>query len=209
MAIITDIKPQVKDKLRCNIYLDGRFYCGIKLETVMQHRLKVGVEIAETELSTLQMESEKAVALDKAMTYLSRAPKTKREVRRYLAQKGYLQDVVDYVMEKLAEYRFVDDEEYAKSYVRSAKNKKGARLIRAELMRKGADSEAVESAMEDLGDQSEIAAAVAQKYLRGKEKSRENAAKAYRYLLSRGYDYDTAKAAVDGVLGDHDETMDL
>ena len=209
MATITDIKPQVKDKLRCNIYLDGRFYCGIKLETVMKNRLKVGNEITEQELSRLQMESEKAVALDRAMTYLSRAPKTKREVARYLAQKGYLQGVIDFVLEKLSSYRFVDDEEYAKSYVKMAKNKKGARLIRAELLQKGADSEAVDRAMEGLGDQSESATAVAQKYLRGKEKCRENAAKAYRYLLSRGYDYDTAKSAVDGVWGDDDETMDL
>ncbi len=181
----------------------------MKLETVMKHRLKVGVEITEQELSQVQMESEKAVALDKAMTYLSRAPKTKKEVARHLAQKGYLQGVIDYVMEKLCDYRFVDDGAYAKQYVQSAKNKKGARLIRAELLRKGAESEAVESALEELDDQSQSATAVAQKYLRGKEKSKENKAKAYRYLLSRGYDYDTASAAVDGVWGDDDETMDL
>ena len=87
MATITDIKPQVKDKLRCNIYLDGRFYCGIKLETVMKNRLKVGNEITEQELSALQMESEKAVALDKAMTYLSRAPKTKKKSRAILRKR--------------------------------------------------------------------------------------------------------------------------
>lgn len=209
MATITDIKPQVKDKLRCNIYLDGRFYCGIKLETVMKNRLKVGNEITEQELSALQMESEKAVALDKAMTYLSRAPKTKKEVARYLTQKGYLVDVVRYVIDKLGEYRFVDDEAYAKTYVQSAKNKKGARLIRAELLQKGADSTAVESAMEELGDQTESATAVATKYLRGKEKNRETMAKAYRYLLSRGYDYDTAKTAIDGAWEDEDEQMDF
>ena len=36
MPEITDITPQVKDKERCNIYVDGRFYCGLKLETAIK-----------------------------------------------------------------------------------------------------------------------------------------------------------------------------
>ena len=30
MSDITAITPQVKDKERCNIYVDGKFYCGLK-----------------------------------------------------------------------------------------------------------------------------------------------------------------------------------
>ena len=32
MSEITSIEPQVKDKRRCSIFIDGRFYCGMKLE---------------------------------------------------------------------------------------------------------------------------------------------------------------------------------
>lgn len=39
---ITGISPQKKDKLRCNIEVDGKFYCGMKLETVIVNRLKAG-----------------------------------------------------------------------------------------------------------------------------------------------------------------------
>ena len=35
MAEITGITPQIKDKERCNIEVDGRFFCGMKLETVV------------------------------------------------------------------------------------------------------------------------------------------------------------------------------
>ena len=207
--MITDVKPQGKDKLRCNIYLDGRFCCGMKLETVMRHKLKVGTEIGEDALAALQVESEKSVALDKATAYLSRAPKTKKQIRDYLAGKGYLKEVVAYVIDKLSEYRFVDDEEYAKSYARSAKSKKGARLIRAELRQKGADEQAVAAALDEIGDQRESAKKLAEKYLRGKENSAQTAAKAYRYLLSRGYEYDDAKAALRAVMEDGDEQMDF
>ena len=42
MAEITSITPQLKDKERCNIYVDGRFYCGLRLETAVRCRLRVG-----------------------------------------------------------------------------------------------------------------------------------------------------------------------
>ena len=46
MARITEIRPQIKDKGRCSVYLDGRFCCGLTLEAVVGHRLKVGDEVS-------------------------------------------------------------------------------------------------------------------------------------------------------------------
>ena len=45
MSEITLIEPQKKDKLRCNVYVDGRFYCGIKLDVAVRYRFKVGIHI--------------------------------------------------------------------------------------------------------------------------------------------------------------------
>ena len=47
MALITEISPQVKDKERCNIYVDGRFYCGLRLETAVRCRLRVPYALFE------------------------------------------------------------------------------------------------------------------------------------------------------------------
>ena len=35
---ITAITPQKHDAARCNIEVDGRFFCGMQLLTVMEHR---------------------------------------------------------------------------------------------------------------------------------------------------------------------------
>ena len=59
MAEITGITPQIKDKERCNIEVDGRFFFGMKLETVVKHRLKVGVAVSEETLFRMQTEREK------------------------------------------------------------------------------------------------------------------------------------------------------
>ena len=97
---ITAITPQKHDPKRCNIEVDGRFFCGMQLITVLEHRLKAGTVVSEEELSLLQLEGEKQTALDKALTHISASMKTEREIRDFLRRKGYLQDVSDYVVER-------------------------------------------------------------------------------------------------------------
>ena len=56
MAEITAITPQIHDKTRCNIEVDGRFFCGMKLVTVIQNRLKVGSIVTAESLAKMQLE---------------------------------------------------------------------------------------------------------------------------------------------------------
>lgn len=196
MAEITAITPQKKDKTRCNIEIDGRFYCGMKLETVMQNRLKAGMTVTGEELSRMQLESEKQTALDKALTHISASMKTEREISDYLKKKGYLEDVCSYVLDKMRGYGLADDRQYAERYAESASKKKGARLIAAELRRKGVGDKEIDEALSDLEGAEESAKAVLKKYMRTKEPTRETLRKAYNHLLSKGFDYDTATAAL-------------
>ena len=206
MSEITAITPQVKDKTRCNGYVDGRFCCGLTLETVIKNRLKVGVVITEERLAEIQLESEKNTAFDKALTHISVTRKTEKQVRTFLQGKGYLPAVVDYAIEKLRSYNFLNDGEYAEAYVESVAKRKGGRLIRMELRGKGVSEEEIDVALDTLDNETEIAAATAilQKYMRGKVCDRATLQKAYRYLMGKGYDYETAKAAL-AAFGELDE----
>ncbi len=179
----------------------------MSLETTVKNRLKVGQTVSPEALSKMQLESEKSVALDKALTHISATRKTEKQVRDFLRGKGYLPDVIDYVLEKMREYGFVDDSEYAEAYVEFAGGKKGGRLIKAELRKKGIAQEKIDEALNklDVETQVETAGAILQKYLRNKERSRETLQKAYRYLISKGFSYDTAKSAVAALGEDIDE----
>lgn len=198
MDEITAITPQVKDKRRCNIYVDGRFCCGLTLEATVKNRLKVGQTISQERLSEIQLESEKQTALDKALTHLSATRKTEKDIRKFLRDKGYLSAVEDFVVEKLRSYNFVNDGEYAESYVESAAKRKGSRLIRMELKNKGISEQEIESAMELLGSEQEeeTAKEILQKYMRGKSVDLQTLQKAFRYLMSKGFSYETAKSAI-------------
>ena len=207
MNEITAITPQVKDKTRCNIYIDGRFYCGLSLETTIKNRLKVGQIILPERLAEIQLDSEKSAAFDKALTHLSATRKTEKQIREFLSSKGYLSAVIEYVVEKLRSYSFLDDGAYAEAYVEQAAKRKGARLIRMELKSKGIAETEIDGALDTLDSQTELNAAteLLKKYLRGKNADRETQQKAYRYLLGKGYDYDTAKTALNALLGDDGE----
>lgn len=197
MAKITGVTPQVKDKTRCNIEVDGRFFCGMDLETVVRNRLKAGDEVTEEALARMQLESEKQTALDKALTHISASMKTEREIRAYLARKGYLEEVADHVVEKMKAYGYLDDEAYAKSYAESAAKRKGSRLIAQELRRRGVGEKAIGAAIEELSDETESAKKVLGKYLRGKDVSDvKTVQRAYAYLVSKGFGYETARAAL-------------
>ena len=202
---ITAITPQKHDAARCNIEVDGRFFCGMQLLTVMEHRLKVGSIVTEEELSQLQLAGERQTALDKALTHIAASMKTERDIRDFLRRKGYLQDVADYVVGKMKGYGYLDDEAYARAYAESAGKRKGGRLIRMELKRKGVSDQAISAALSEGVDEGAAAKAALEKYLRGKKPDEKTLRKAYAHLMSRGFDYDTARSALAGLRSDADD----
>ena len=198
MNEITAITPQVKDKRRCNIFVDGRFCCGLTLEATVKNRLKVGQTITPERLAEIQLDSEKNTAFDKALTHISATQKTEKQVREFLQGKGYLPAVVDYAIEKLHSYNFLNDGQYAESYVESISKRKGSKLIRMELRSKGVSETEIDAALDALPVEQEIETAkgILEKYMRGKVCDKTTLHKACRYLLGKGYDYEVVKSAL-------------
>lgn len=207
MNEITAIEVQKRDKRRCNVYVDGRFCCGLTAETVVKNRLKVGDIITPQRLSEMQMESEKNTALDKALTHLAATRKTERQIRIFLSKKGYLPEVIAYVLEKLRAYGFLDDSDYAQAYAEQAAAKKGSKWIRMQLKNKGVGEESIERALESIPQESqeEATSILLNKYMRGKTADTPTLQKAYRHLAGKGFDYEIIRAALRAFGGLEDE----
>lgn len=204
MSEITAILPQKRDKERCSVYVDGQFYCGLTLETAVKNRLKQGQAIDVAELDRMQFESEKVTALDKALKHISVSMKTEKGIVSYLRKKGYVDGVIDYVVEKMKSYGFINDEEYARLYVQSASKGKGRHLIAMELQKNGIHGSVAEEAVERIENEDEVALKVLQKYMRGKTPDQKTLYKAFRYLIGKGFEYDTVKGAI-SAYGETDE----
>ncbi len=191
MAKVTQISIQERNKERCNIFIDGEFKFALSLELVLKYRLKVGVELGDKEIDEITFDGQKAEALNKAIAYVAKSLKTKKQVKIYLLSKGYSEQIAYYVIDKLKEYSYVNDVDYARQYIESCSKNQGKKLITYKLMTKGIRKDDIDLAYTMVNvPQKENAKSVAEKYLRNKEITKENLAKAYRYLLGKGFSYD-------------------
>ena len=197
MPVITSITVQEKKKNRCNLFVDGEFFSGLSVEIAVKNRLKVGMEISKNEINEIVEESNKLDALNLSVKYVSNTLKTKKQVKTYLQGKGFSENIIWYCIDKLKEYKYIDDSEYAKRYIDSVSKNQGVHLTEYKLMAKGIRKEEIRAVYEQLNISSkENALGVLEKYLRNKEQNKENILKAYRYLLSRGFTYEDVNYAV-------------
>lgn len=197
MRKITAITAQEKRKERVNLFVDGEFFAGVSLETTLKLRLKVGDSVDEDRLNEILKETERTEALNKAADYALKTLKTKRQVKDYLLKKGYSEETVWQTVDKLKEYGYIDDKEYSKRFIESTSKTQGKRLIEYKLMMKGVKKEDIAAAYETAEtDDNASARALCEKYLRNKEKTRENVLKAYKYLIGKGFSYEQADYAV-------------
>ena len=191
--IITQIEQQKRDKERVNIYIDNAFYCGLNMETVVKHKLKVGVDVEKEFLDNIQLESEKQTALNKAVKYISKTMKTQKQVVDYLKGKGYVFQVINFVLEKLKEYNFVDDETYVDLYIKQSAESKGKKRLQFELKNKGVDEKLIMEKIAEIETDRDSALKLGEKFLQRKKIDEKTREKLFRFLTYRGF-------AVDDVL---------
>ena len=196
MGKITAIVSHKKNKNFCDVFIDGEFKATLALEIVLKSRLKIGMDISGVELEETVSRSENVAALNKATSYITKAFKTKKQVIEYLRGKGFSERAVFFAVDKLKEYGYIDDVEYAKKYFVSA-SMQGKRLSEYKLMTKGVSIKDIEKAFEQTSlNMDEKALSLAEKYIRKKDKTGENFAKTFRYLISKGFSFDEAENAV-------------
>lgn len=185
---ITKLEVQKNDKNRVNLYVDDEFYSGIPAELVYLEHLKTGLEIDEKDLKKIIFENEKSKAMSRVTKYIGSSLKTQKQIRDYLRKKEYSDDTIEFVMSKLVEYNYIDDKKYAQAYVLTYGKKYGKLKLISQLKAKGVSEEIIECVLED--NKVDSIESVASKYLKNKVMSYEVSQKLFRFLYSRGYEFD-------------------
>ncbi len=147
-------------------------------------------------------EKARTKTFDRAVNLLAFKPRSVKELRARLLEKTWTnEEIVDAVLEKLKEYNYLNDEQFAKDFAASKLRGKpmGKRVLQQKLAMKKLDketvAEAVENAYEETPEAEIINQAVAKRLrLKGKPETREDAKKFYDYLLRQGFSYDLVSA---------------
>ena len=196
MRMITEVKVLQKDKNRVSLSLDGQYFCTLSLETAIKNNLKPNLFIDEANLQDMIQESEIKIAWEKALKLVSTRYKTQKEVYVYLQEKGFLPAVIFSVIEKLNEYHFIDDKRYAESYVSHKIKKDGPKKIKQQLLLKGVSEDIIDEVLLNCDNQDDVILTLVEKYMKNKEKTKENYIKMFRYMQSKGFDYEQVKNVI-------------
>ncbi|KKQ29784.1 MAG: Regulatory protein RecX [Candidatus Levybacteria bacterium GW2011_GWA2_37_36] len=141
---------------------------------------------------------------NKALEFLSYRPRSEKEVRDKLKTKKVELEVIDRIISKLKEKKFINDEEFTKGWTESRLRFKprSVRLIKLELKQKGIDPETINNLQLTIDNDLESARKLVEKKIGRLEglPKQEIYQKLGRYLASKGFDWDTIKKSIDAVL---------
>ena len=149
--------------------------------------------------------------MDAALRYLGARARTVREVERHLDASEYGEVEVYETVERLKELGLLNDAAFAEEYVRTrlATKPVSRAHLRQQLLQHEADTDAVEQALSSLPEDAEAnnAVQIAEKYARQYARLPEDERNemVMRRLLSRGYSYDDARAALSAATGEREE----
>ncbi len=207
MPLISKIEQQKKNKNRFNIYIteEGkpeRYAFSVDDDLLVRMRLSKGMEIDELSIMEIQYRDHVQKAFQSAVNYLSYRIRSEHEIVSYLLEKEWEQAVVDEVIHKLRDYRYVDDEEYAKAFVRTQINvsKKGPDVIRTELFNKGISEKHQQLALSQYTSdlQRENAEEWASKTLnKSKGSMKEAKQKTIQFIVRKGFSMSLAKSVTE------------
>lgn len=147
--------------------------------------------------------------MNRAVKLLAAKPRSIGELRERLLEKLWTDDtIVDAVIEKLKEYKYLDDEQFARDLAVSKLRQKpqGKRRLQQSMSQKKLDKEtvatAIAEAFEKLPEDELIDQAIAKRLrLKGKPETRDDTKKFYDHLLRQGFGYDLIREKMSDLAG--------
>lgn len=196
--VVTDIKQQQRRKDRYSIYLDGKYGFSLGELQLIDAGLRVGDQLSTEQVAELEDNSEIGKALDRAYGYISLRERSRQEMAQYLRRKGYEDEVIEPVIERLEQADLVDDRRFAQLWVDDRKLLKPSSLtaLRAELRQKGIAGSIIDEVLAAEADSE--AGTLVQLVSRGRLLSRyPDPEKLTAYLMRKGFKYSAVKAAIE------------
>jgi regulatory protein len=163
---ITALTAQKKNPNRINVFLDGEFAFGLSRITAAW--LRIGEMLSAERIARLQEQDGLEIAYQRALDLISHRPRAEKEIRQRLTDKGYSEETILSVLERLRVAGLVGDDQFAHAWAenRVTFRPRSRRMVAAELRQKGIEQETIEQTLSELPADDTLAYAAAQKYAR-------------------------------------------
>jgi regulatory protein len=192
---ITAVHQDHKQKQRYHIDIEHEYAFSVHEDILIKYNLFKGTQIDESFFHEVLVAEEKHRAYLAALRYLGMRPRTRSQVRGYLLDKGFSEQIAAEVCKRCVEQGYLDDQAYARQWVEERQRLKprSSYMLRMELLQKGLDRETVEEAVSAVSreDELEAARALIEKKLRRLEGrvSPEEEKKLLSMLMRKGFSH--------------------
>lgn len=207
MPKITKIEVQKKNKGRYSIYLDDVFAFGVHEDVLIEYNLSKGMILDEDFIENVLKFEEMKKASNYALKYISYRPRSEKEVIDKMSQNGYENELIEYAINEMQRFGYLDDKQFALIFVRDKINIKqlGKQRLIAELFKKGINRNIIDEVINELiepDEEFERALAFAKKKLRMYRNDDYTAKrrKLSNTLAGRGFNYDIISKVINEVL---------
>jgi len=154
--------------------------------------------------------------MNRAVKLLAAKPRSVAELRERLLEKLWTNEqIVDEALEKLKDYKYLDDEQFARDVALSRLRQKpqGKRRLQQSMLQKKLDKETVETAIaeafEKLPEEELIELAIEKRLrLKGEPKTRDDLKKLCDHLLRQGFGYDLIRDKLAALAKISDEILE-
>ncbi|WP_245676784.1 recombination regulator RecX [Bacillus solimangrovi] len=211
---ITRITTQKNDDKRLNIYIDDgageKFGFGIDMDVFVNYNLKKGLELDDRLIGELLYEDEVKKAFQQALNYLSYRIRSQKEIEDHLVKKEFGESVIAAVIQRLYGYKYIDDAEFAKAYVRTKKRTttKGPNVLKRELIEKGLSGQHIDMGLQEYSMEEQVEVANAYVRKKGKQSKKQSNSEAKQKLkqtlLQKGFSYEIIEIALTEFVNDED-----
>ncbi|MGC8594972.1 MAG: regulatory protein RecX [Candidatus Kryptoniota bacterium] len=194
---------KLKSRRKFHILLEGDNQIEVSEDVLVDFGLRRGDELTPDTLEHIKRAQTYHDAYAAGIRLINFRQRTRSELSRRLAQKGFDRTTIGKVIERLSQLGLINDEEFAKAFVNAGSTGKllGKRSLIRKLREKGIDRETAEKALGEFANdekQMTIAIEAAKKKLDrlSGEGIERKIKKLSTFLISRGFEWEIVKKVI-------------
>lgn len=208
--IITEISLQKNNPQKYNIFIDGAYGFSADVEDVVKYAIKIDMKLDQQQLESYIDLCEFTKAFKQSLNMIQMKDHTKHEVEVKLKKKGFSDNTIERIIIKLLDLGFLNDSKYLEKYCKDSIHikKHGLKKIEYDLKKKGLADHEINLEQEELEAMYQYAFELATKKYKQLIGKQDIKGKIFRYLVSKGYDYDIIKKITNKVCNNNEEYFD-
>lgn len=145
--IITNFE-EMNYKNKIKVYIDQEYAFTLYANEIKRNKLKPDMELSEEQYHDIIYNIVFRRAKQKVLSLLKLMDRTEQELRQKLALHDFPPPVIDWTLDYIKGYHYIDDERYAEQYILCKKDSKSKYQIQSYLYQKGIQKDIINAIME-------------------------------------------------------------